>query len=235
MTPRRWQWLGLASGTAVGVLVTLDFLLEGPISALDQAIYDRITAWDESGAPVHWWAEALTKPLSPPYASVITVAVVVWWWFRGPSRFAYWGAGASLVVAGIITVLKQGIKRELPPVAAGAWYGYAYPSGHTIGAAANLGLLLFLGAQRHIDRHGLRGPAATRTWAVAVAAWVALVLVTGVGRVLTQRHWATDVLASWGIGTALLCATLLLARIPSAPVAVPGATSAGPHRVERTA
>jgi membrane-associated phospholipid phosphatase len=214
MAPRGWQWLGVAAGGVVGLLITLDFLLDGPVSSLDQGIYDRITAWQESGAPVHWWSEAVTKPLSPAYTSAMTTAVVAWWWMRGDRRLAYWGGATSLVVAAVITALKQGVKRELPPVAAGAWYGYAFPSGHTIGAAANLGLLILLAAQRRIDRKKLQGKDAHRTWVVALGAWTVLVVATGVGRILTQRHWASDVFASWGIGVALACATLLLARIP---------------------
>jgi membrane-associated phospholipid phosphatase len=235
MTPRQWQRFGVAAGTALGLLVTVDFLAGGPISALDQGIYDRIGAWEESGLPVHWWAEALTKVAAPAYATAITVAVVAWWWLTGHRRLAYWGAGASAASAVLITLLKQGFQRELPPVAAGAWYGYSFPSGHTIGAAAALGLLVLLGAQRRIDRLQLHGPAARRTWAVAVVAWALLTLVVGVGRILTQRHWASDVLASWGIGTALACGTLLLARIPSSPAPAPEASKPAPPGIRRAA
>lgn len=235
MTPRTWQWTGLVAGTVVGTLVTLDFLLDGPLSRLDQPIYDRITAWSDAGWPVHWWSEAVTKPVSPPYAVAITAIVAIWWWVLHQRRLALWGLGAGLVVAAVITILKQGLKRELPPVAAGAWYGYAFPSGHTIGAAANLGLLILLAAQLRINRRGLRGRPANNTWAIAIVAWAVLTLATGVGRILTQRHWASDVFASWGIGTALVCATLLLMRIPSPPAPVPGAAAAGPHIVERAA
>lgn len=230
---RRWQWLGVWTGGSVFALVALDFLAGGPVSGLDQAVYDRITAWQAAGWPLHWWAEAATKAASPPYASAITLFVVAWWWLQGQRRLAAWGAGGSLAVALAITILKQGFRRELPPLAAGAWYGYAFPSGHTIGAAANLGLLVLLAAQRRIDRRGLRGEQAHHAWTAAVASWALLTVVVGIGRVLTQRHWASDVLASWGLGTALACATLLLARVPSSPAAVPGASSAGPHFAER--
>ena len=233
MTPRTWQWAGVIAGAAVFLAVTADFLLGGPVSGLDQAVYDRITAWQDSGLPVHWWAEAVTKVAAPMEATLVTLVVLAWWWARGHRRLALWAGSTSLVAAAAITILKQGVRRELPPMAAGAWYGYSFPSGHTIGAAANLGILILLGAQLRIDRRGLRGASASRTWRLAVAAWVLVVLLVGVGRVLTQRHWASDVLASWGVGAALACGTLLLARIPSAAASVPGATSAGPHFVER--
>lgn len=230
---RRWQWAGLSAGTAAFLAVTVDFLLGGPISGMDRAIYDRVTAWHEAGGAVHWWGEAVSKPASPPYASAITVAVVGWWWVTGPRRYAGWAAGASLAVAALITVLKQSFRRELPPLAAGAWYGYSFPSGHTIGAVANLGILVLLAAQRRIDRRGLRGPRARRTWVIAVTVWAVLGLVQGIARILSQRHWASDVVASWGLGVALVCATFLLAGVPSTPASAPGARSAGPHFVER--
>jgi undecaprenyl-diphosphatase len=230
---RRWQWSGLVAGTALFLAVTADFLLGGPVSGLDQAVYDRITAWQRSGFPVHSWAEAVTKPAAPLEATLITIVVVAWWWARGQRHLAAWAGGTSLVAAAVITVLKQGLRRELPPMAAGAWYGFSFPSGHTIGAAANLGILILFAAQARIDRRGLTGTAASRTWAVAVTAWAAVVLLVGVGRILTQRHWASDVLASWGAGAALACGALLLARVPSVPARVPGATAAGPHFVER--
>lgn len=214
MTPRQWQWLGLWAGCAVFVLAALDFVLGGPLARLDQPIYDRITAWEEAGRPIHRWSEALTKPTGTLPSAIVTTAVVVWWWVRGPRRLAYWGAGAGLAALAIITILKQGFQRELTPMAAGAWYGYSFPSGHTIGAAADLGLLLLFATHRRIHRLGLQGRTARRMWVVAVAAWATLVVLTGIGRILTQKHWASDVVASWGVGVALACGVLLLARIP---------------------
>lgn len=233
MTPRRWQWTGLWAGSALFALVALDFLVGGPVSALDQPTYDRITAWNEAGWPVHWWSEALTKVTAPLQATLVTAAVAAYWWARGQRRLAAWGVGASLVTALAITALKFTFRRELSPMAAGAWYGFSFPSGHTVGAAANLGLLILLAAQYRVNRLGLQGPAAHRTWAVAVACWALLFLVTGIGRILTQMHWASDVFASWGVGLALTCGALLLANIPSAPAAIPGATAAGPHFASR--
>ncbi|HJQ93790.1 MAG TPA: phosphatase PAP2 family protein [Candidatus Thermoplasmatota archaeon] len=233
MTPRQWQGTGVVAGTTLFLAVTADFLLGGPVSGLDQAIYDRITAWQDDGVPVHWWAEAVTRPTAPLEATLITTVVVAWWWARGQRGLALWGGGTGLVAGAVITVLKQGFQRDLPPMAAGAWYGFSFPSGHTIGAAANLGILILFAAQTRVDRRGLMGAAASRTWTLALVAWAMLTLLVGIGRVLTQRHWASDVLASWGIGAALACGALLLARVPSHPATVPGATASGPHPIER--
>lgn len=113
--------------------------------------------------------------------------------------------------SGSTWLLKFTLQRDLTPVADGAWYRYSFPSGHTVGAAADTGLLILLAAQRRIGR-GRANP--RRTWAVAVGAWAFLVLSTGVGRVLAQKHWASDVVGSLGIGVALACAILLVAGIP---------------------
>jgi membrane-associated phospholipid phosphatase len=221
MTPRRWQWLGVGLGGIVFALDALDVALGGPVSGFDESVYDRITAWEQSGMPIHWWSEAFTAPTGTLPAALIVAAVVTWWWVRGSRRLALWGAGGSLAALLAIVVAKHTFQRELTPMAAGAWYRYSFPSGHTVGAAAALGLLILLGAQRRIDRLGLQGQAARRAWTIAVSVWATLALLTGLARVLTQKHWASDVLASWGIGVALACGTLLLARIPSGPA--PGA------------
>jgi undecaprenyl-diphosphatase len=212
---RRWQWRGLVAGSAAFLWVAFDDRMHGPLFRADARVYDRVSAWDAAGYPVHALGEAVSRPASVPWAIALTALAAVAWWLLGARRWAVWAAASGLAVAAAITLLKQGFRRELPPLAAGAWYGYSFPSGHTVAAVANVGVLFLLGAQVRVDRRRL-GPARARaTWRWAVAAWAALSLATGVARILTQRHWASDVYASWGLGTALACATLLLARIPA--------------------
>lgn len=80
----------------------------------------------------------------------------------------------------------------------------AYPSGHTIGATVTWGTALLMSTM-----------AMQRTWTPdrrAVAAALALAGTVGVGRVLVRSHWVSDVVAAWGLGAALVAATLLADR-----------------------
>jgi undecaprenyl-diphosphatase len=220
---RRWQWAGLGASLALFALLLADQGLHGPLGRGDQAVYDAVTPWHERGWPVHAVGEALSWPGSVPGTLAITAAVVVTWWLRGARAAAGWAVGGGLAAAGAVTLVKLFVHREPPPfgVAAGA----SFPSGHTVGAAANLGLLILLEAQVLIDRHGWEGPQAARAWRWALGAWAVAALGTGAARLLAQAHWATDVLAALALGTAVACATLLAARVPR-PAKTPAGTPA---------
>ncbi|MCA1810433.1 MAG: phosphatase PAP2 family protein [Halobacteriales archaeon] len=220
---RRWQWVGLGAGLALLALLLADQWLQGPLQRADPAAYRIVTPWHEGGWPVHAVGEALSWPGSVPGTLAITAAVVAAWWLRGARAAAGWAVGGGLAAAGAVTLVKLLAHREPPPfgVAAGA----SFPSGHTVGAAANLGLLILLEAQVLIDRHGWEGAQAARAWRWALGAWAVAAFGTGVARLLAQAHWATDVLAALALGTAVACATLLAARVPrpaKAPAGPPG-------------
>lgn len=199
-----------------------DVRFHGPLSALDQPTYDGVTGLQAHGVPANWLGDIVSTPVSVPWAVAITVGVVLWWMRIGERRMAAWAAGSGLVVGAAIFGLKESIQRELPPRAAGAWYRFSFPSGHTISATGNVGLLILLTAHVLVHTRGLGAEAARRTWHWAVALWAAWSLVMGIARILSQRHWATDVYASWGVGLALACGVLLLARVPG-PAAAPRA------------
>jgi len=214
VSPRRWQWLGLVLGVVVFLLIWADQLLHGPLSGADQAVYDQVGAWQDHGLPVHAVGEVVSTPVSVPWAVAITALTTIVWWVLRDRRMAAWAAGSGILAGAAIYGLKESIKRPLPPFAAGAWYKYSFPSGHTISAVANVGLLILLGAQVLVDRRGWSGAAATRAWYWAVVAWSVEAVAMGIARILTQRHWASDVYASWGVGLALACGVLLVAKVP---------------------
>jgi undecaprenyl-diphosphatase len=211
-TARRWQWAGLAASLALFALLLADQVLHGPLQRGDQAAYDAVTPWHERGWPVHALGEALSWPGSVPGTLAITTVVAVAWWLRGARALAGWAVGGGLAAAGAVTLVKLAVHRQAPPfgIAAGA----SFPSGHTLGATANLGLLIVLEGQVLVERHGWEGWQAARAWRWALGAWAAAALGTGLARLLAQAHWATDVLAALALGVALVCATLLAARIP---------------------
>lgn len=215
MDARRWQWTGIWVGLALFGVLALDDVTHGPVYSIDRPIYDKVGQWNATGLPVHPIGKWVSYPASVPVAIVITAIVVTVWYFRQARRLASWALGSSIVVAAIIAGLKFTFRRPLPPIIQNAWYGYSFPSGHTIGAVSNLGILIFLGAQVHVDCFKLSGAEAKRTWHLALAVWITVSLATAIARILSQEHWTSDVFAGLALGTALTCATLLLAKVPN--------------------
>lgn len=97
--------------------------------------------------------------------------------------------GAALLVA----LVKHLVTRPRPPAADRLMVetSWSYPSGHSLGAAAVLGVLTIVVVAR------LRRRAAR---AVAVAVGVLLVAAIGVSRIYLGVHWPSDVLAGWLFG-----------------------------------
>lgn len=216
MRAKTWQWIGLAVGLLGFGLFYLDLHFHGPVSGADKATYDLIDGWEKKGVPVNEVGEWVSLVVSVPYAIAVTCVVVLAWWLLRARHMAVWASVAGLAAGGTIWGLKVAIRRPLPPKVVDQWY-FSFPSGHTISAVANLGLLILLTAQVLVDRFGLDEKAARRAWKWTVPAWAAFALVMGVSRILTQRHWASDVYASWCVGLALTCAVLLVARLPWRP------------------
>lgn len=216
MRARTWQWLGLVAGLLGFALFWLDLNFDGPVSGADRATYDMIGRWEEAGIPVIAIAEAVSLVVSVPWAIAITCIVVLTWWLLRDRRLTVWVSIAGLACGGTIWGLKEAIRRPLPPKVGESWY-FSFPSGHTISAVANLGLIILLLAQVLVDRFGLDAKQARRHWRWTIPAWVAFFLVMGVARILTQRHWASDVYASWCVGLALACGVLLVAQLPWPP------------------
>jgi membrane-associated phospholipid phosphatase len=110
------------------------------------------------------------------------------------------GMGLAGLAAGLLAqIVKHLVGRARPELWLGAAHyapgsSTSFPSGHTVGAFALAGVLLFASRSRTL-----------RIAALALAAGV------GLSRILAFRHWASDVTASAGIGlvTAWLIVTAL--------------------------
>jgi undecaprenyl-diphosphatase len=116
--------------------------------------------------------------------------------------------GATVITA----TLKLALDRARPDGAAVDTLSAAYPSGHTVRAAAVFGLVAY------IVRFWTRR-AAIRVLTIPVA--VALILVNGGARVVLGVHWPTDVAAGVVLGTAWLIACWSLLRPAPVPSASP--------------
>jgi len=123
---------------------------------------------------------------------------------RDPTRLARLG----LVFVGglaIVELLKTAVERLRPNSLPGPVSGNSFPSGHTTGAAMTAALAALL------LREAIRRP--EMRWAVYVTA-AGLVLLQGVGRLLSGSHWLSDVVASVLLGFAWALGARALQRLP---------------------
>jgi undecaprenyl-diphosphatase len=217
---RRLLWAGLGLGAAAFALLALDDVLRGPLYQADFRLDAALTDFSPADWPMHVLGRVGSQPGAPWVTAPAVLVCIMWWWYWSQRRLAAWALAASLACGALVTVLKAAFARPLPDYVLAKFPGEgAFPSGHTMGATATLGVLVFLGAQVRVNRQSLAGKPARTTWLYATALWVWLALSTGVARVLAQSHWATDVLAGWALGTAFVCATLLAVGVPRGPSA----------------
>ena len=124
-----------------------------------------------------------------------------------------WTALRIFIVAStsyaILKTLKALLQRARPdePIIA-ALKNYSFPSGHAFMAVAFYGFIIcwvMLGVREKKIRN------------VVIASMIFLVVIIGYSRVYLGVHYATDVLAGWGLGTAwLLISLLIIDKVSSA-------------------
>jgi undecaprenyl-diphosphatase len=117
---------------------------------------------------------------------------------------------ALLALNGVVAALKLSFGR-LAPNQGGPWMfagGTEYPSGHVSNSVVTWGTALWL--QQRYDLRRL-SPVAARATLFAIAGAV------GLGTLLLDTHWLSDVLAGWAVGALLLFTLPLTDRIPRLP------------------
>lgn len=203
-SPRTAELL-LISGAVLAVVAAVILgLADGATDANGLSSIDR---------PVLDWMVAHRSPALTTLAVVVTEAggpigmTLLAVGFGGVLLYRrLWSEAILLaVVAGgggiIVRLGKATVGRQRPPVVDHAIEasGESFPSGHALGAAATLGVLVYI-CWLHYPR---RMPLVASVAAV-------LVLIVGLSRIYLGVHWSTDVLAGWliGIGWLLLCLTV---------------------------
>jgi membrane-associated phospholipid phosphatase len=170
-----------------------------------------VIAWFSFDAPVLAWAEAVQSDATQTAIRLINrlgggmnpVLIVAFFLVAGVAyherRWVSYAVSMSIagLTAGLVVQLvKLIVGRARPEL----WLGHAhyapgsstsFPSGHTVGAFALAGVLVF----------------ASRNWPLRVIAFL-LASAVGLSRVLAFRHWMSDVTASAVIG--LLAAWLVV-------------------------
>lgn len=223
--PRARPALGWAcAGLLLFGLTTLDTVLRGPMASHVIALHSHVSAWRDAGFPTrelgrvlaylgHWWV----------VAPIVVLGATACLLLGSPRRALV--LVLTAVAAGAITMLMQatmtGFNVPLPvpagpaPGGVGAFYAerrHLFPSGHTIGGSLQLGLTVLLVAEAWIDGMVLRVDRALALRQGAITLALGLAFLAGIGRVLLQVHWFTDVLAGWGFSLAVVGLALLAAR-----------------------
>jgi undecaprenyl-diphosphatase len=159
--------------------------------------------WHYADAPITAWAERIQSDTIQDWIRIANrlgggmnpAMVVVFFYLAGVAydsprwrqtalQMTLAGAGAGLLAQ----IIKYAVGRARPELWLGPFQharasATSFPSGHTVGAFALAGILLFTSPSR-----------ALRIAAVIVAAAV------GLSRILAFRHWTSDVVASAAVG-----------------------------------
>ena len=188
------RWCPALSATLLVAWVALAALAhENPSFAWDRALAERLLSVTAPSFDALMRASSVPGELLGVYITFLGGAALATW------RWG-WRAGAlslaMLALMGVNEILKDIVDRPRPlePMDGG---GESFPSGHTMHAVLTVGLVWLLAA-----------PQASRTvWRRSlVAATVLIPLVVGLSRVYLERHWPSDVLGSYLLGTAMLLA-----------------------------
>lgn len=182
--------------------------------------------------PVHEWVlDRRGEPLTT-VATVVTHAggsVAMWVLAVLACGFLLWRArwadfalvaGVGAAAAVLVPMSKHLVGRQRPPVTdrlvtVGE---LAFPSGHSLGSAAVLGVLATL----YWARSGQR-----RTARLVVTAVMVFVVLVGLSRIYLGVHWTTDVLAGWLSGALLVVLGALLRGVAGYPISRPDGPSPG--------
>ncbi|NIZ92291.1 phosphatase PAP2 family protein [Kineosporiaceae bacterium B12] len=207
------------------MLLTLGIglLLTAALAALTDGIYDSVVEDDGIAALDHpvlalamrqrtplldSWVTGFTHvggPVGMPVLAAATaIGLSVAWRRLSPAVLivSTMLGSLALTVAG-----KAAVTRARPPHVDAVppyEFGFSFPSGHSLNAAAFAGILTYLLLRR------LR-----RTWARRLTVVLATAFATAMGlsRVFLGHHWLTDVLVGWALGLAWLSVVITSHRL----------------------
>ncbi len=155
-------------------------------TAIDDAInFPRHHSLFETAAVITWLGSG--KFLVP---AVILMALI-FLFINGRKSYAWKVVLVSLSGYGLVYLVKHLVKRERPSFAGDDASVFSYPSGHTFTGMMFFGLLSYF-AIRY-----MHGPA---RWLVISIAFI-LAFSVGFSRIILEVHYASDILASWLLGT----------------------------------
>ncbi|WP_328394915.1 phosphatase PAP2 family protein [Nocardia sp. NBC_00416] len=198
---------------AVATATTVFVVAGGATARVDRPVHDWVLTWRDE--PLTTAATVITHLGGSAAMWLLAILVCAILLKRGARADLLLVAGVGAASAILVPVSKQLIGRARPPAAdrlveVGE---SAFPSGHSLGSAAVVGVVAVLFWMR--SRHRIL------RWAVAVLAAVFVTLV-GLSRIYLGVHWPTDVLAGWTLGGLLIVLGLLARRRIADPVSRDG-------------
>ncbi|MHB8633448.1 MAG: phosphatase PAP2 family protein [Thermoplasmatota archaeon] len=206
---QRWMLGALLIGLTAFAVVAADEAVGGPLERSNTPVNDAVSRWQNAGFPAHAIGNVLTQIGALWFVIIAVGAGAAWMLWKRQWIMAAWSVGIAVSTSLVVTGLKYLFQRARP--GNNGALGYSFPSGHALAATAALGATIILTAEVHRRTRG-KGPHMLGTraeWAVALCLWGMVAVLTGIGRVLVQEHWLSDVIASWALGLALVSGILL--------------------------
>lgn len=205
MRPRRRTRLratalgATAGAAAAGFGLVARAVARGSVDPMDDTARPRVAA--PPGTPARRAAAAL-GPAGKSWAYGPAAAGVAAYLLRAPGRRDRRPAAAAvLIAAGVATGLAELFDRVLPqppaPPGKASPRDPTFPSGHALGTGATALTTAYVLAREGLARPGLAAPVA-----------VAIPLVSAGGKLVEEKHWASDVLGGYlaGVAVAAACA-----------------------------
>jgi len=207
--PPRWKRIGPLETVAIGGLATTALLIQLLWTApsmprwdkpilFDQGARNALRAGSEAGRSHAAVASDIGFVALPVYALAIDAGLVTWRG-RGHGDVALQLAlinAEALAITGVLTLATQrAVGRIRPDAVPGTAENTAFLSGHTSAAFTVASTLCVQHSKLEI--YGGAADMLVCPGALAVAA------TTGVLRIVSDRHWASDVLAGAALGTAV--------------------------------
>jgi len=152
-------------------------------------------------APADAFFRAATQLGDKTVLAFLFLLTAFFFWLRRERRRLWTTVGlglAALLLEEALKILTVRPRPQLWPWLASA-QGWAFPSGHALGAAVFYGWCALLLAEELPERK--------RLWAALAAG---MVLTVGLSRLYLGMHWPTDVLGGWALGGGLLATAVWL-------------------------
>lgn len=190
----------LVGALAVFIVVTLDVLLRGPLTALDGVLSRWVRT---TGLPGRGWRRPWQRELDQlvnfgdrEVVAIILVVVlaVICWHARTVLPFVRLAALAALTI-GTVWGLKVAFARPAPSGVRIEDALLSYPSGHTATSVVLWGLLAAVVAEHR--------PRSVSRPVVEMLSWLGPLL-TVTGMLLRDYHWLSDLIAGAALGVVLV-------------------------------